>query len=48
MTPLHLAAAGGRFKIVEYLIEQGAKIDIQDPIGVNMCTTECSYWRRQV
>ena len=37
MTPLHLAAAAGRFKIVEYLIEQGAKINTQDHIGVNIC-----------
>ena len=39
MTPLHLAAESGRVKIVNYLVEQGAGINIQDGIGVNLCHT---------
>ena len=39
MTPLHLAAESGRVKIVNYLVEQGADINIQDDIGVNLCHT---------
>ena len=30
MTPLHVAAEGARIRIVEYLIGEGADIDIQD------------------
>ena len=39
MTPLHLAAKSGRVKIVNYLVEQAADINIQDDIGVNLCHT---------
>ena len=36
MTPLHVAAErGGRLKIVEYLVEKGANINIQD--GDTVC-----------
>lgn len=38
MTPLHLAAARGRYKIVEILVDQEANVDIKDPNGVNKCT----------
>ena len=34
MTPLHLAAESGRVKIVEYLYDQEADINIQDDNGV--------------
>ena len=34
MTPLHLAAESGHVKIVEYLYDQGADINIQDDNGV--------------
>ena len=39
MTPLHVAAARGRVKIVEYLVdhEQGPDVNIQDLKGVNIC-----------
>ena len=40
MTPLHLAAERGRFKIVEYftgLAEKGADVNIQDNNGVSIC-----------
>ena len=30
MAPLHLAAKGARIKILEYLVGEGADIDIQD------------------
>ena len=30
MTPLHVAAEGARIRIVEYLVGEGADIDIQD------------------
>ena len=34
MTPLHLAAESGRIKVVKYLVERGADINIQDENGV--------------
>ena len=34
MTPLHLAAESGHIKIVGYLFDQGADINIQDEDGV--------------
>ena len=37
MTPLHLAAESGLFKIVKHFVEKGADINIQDDIGVNLC-----------
>ena len=37
MTPLHLAAEGGRIKVVKHLVEQGADINIQDDNGVIIC-----------
>ena len=39
MTPLHLAARSGRVKILNYLVEQGADINIQDNNGVILCHT---------
>ena len=39
MTPLHLAAKGGLLKIVNYFVEKGPDINIQDDIGVNLCHT---------
>ena len=37
MTPLHLAVASGRIKVVKYLVEQEeADINIQDENGVIM------------
>ena len=36
MTPLHLAAETGRIKIIKYLVEQGADINIQDDNGVSI------------
>ena len=37
MTPLHLAAESGRIKILGYLVDQGADINIQDDNGVIIC-----------
>ena len=35
MAPLHVAAEkGDRFKIVKYLVDSGARINIQDDNGV--------------
>ena len=34
MTPLYLAAEIGRIKMLCYILEQGADIDIQDDNGV--------------
>jgi len=39
MTPLHLAAEGGHSKVVNYLLGQGADVNIRDHNGVN-------YWVR--
>ena len=39
MTPLHLAAESGRIKMVNYLVEQGADVNIQDNNGVLICYT---------
>ena len=39
MAPLHLAARSGRVKILDYLVEQGADINIQDNNGVILCHT---------
>ena len=36
MTPLHLAAETACIKILNYLVKQGADIDIQDDEGVNI------------
>ena len=35
MTPLHLAAKGGYSKVVNYLLDQGADVNIKDHNGVN-------------
>ena len=37
MTPLHLAAETARIKMLGYLVEQGAGINIQDDDGVIIC-----------
>ena len=37
MTPLHLAAEGAHIKIVEYLVDQEADVNIEDDNGVNIC-----------
>ena len=37
MTPLHLGAKIARIKILSYLVEQGADINIQDDDGVIIC-----------
>ena len=37
MTPLHLAAESGHIKIVDYLYDQGADINIEDNSGVILC-----------
>ena len=34
MTPLHLAAESGHYKILNYHVDQGADINIQDNDGV--------------
>ena len=36
ITPLHLAAEGASIKILRYLVDQGADINIQDDIGVSI------------
>ena len=41
MTPLHLAAESDHIKVVKYLFEQGADINIQDDNGVSIC--DCTY-----
>ena len=35
MTPLHVAAKGGRVKTMKYLIKKRATIDIKDNDGVS-------------
>ena len=40
ITALHLAAESGRIKMVNYLVEQGADINIQDENGVIMLMLE--------
>ena len=40
MTPLHVAAEKGYIKIVDYLVGEGAYIDVQDDNGVTIC--DCS------
>ena len=37
MAPLHLAAESGRIKLVNYLVDKGADIDIQSDNGVIIC-----------
>ena len=34
MTPLHIAAEKGRYRIVEYLVDKTAKISTEDHDGV--------------
>ena len=36
MTPLHMAVKEGCIKIVKYLVDKGASINIQDNEGVNI------------
>ena len=36
MAPLHLAAESGRIKMIDYLLDQGAGINIQDENGVSL------------
>ena len=44
MTPLHVAAANGHFeKIVGYLVDKGATIDVKDKDGVSL-----HYWGRSI
>ena len=43
MTPLHFAAESGRIKILNYLVEQGAPINIQDDNGVITSIIMCLY-----
>ena len=38
MTALHLVAEGGHIKIVTYLCDKGADLNIQDNDGVNLNT----------
>ena len=46
MTPLHVAAARGRVKIIEYLVvEQGADVNIQDLKGVSVCDCTMMLYR---
>ena len=44
MTPLHLAAENGHIKIVDYLYDQGADIDIQDDNGVIIHDDAFQWW----
>ena len=39
MTPLHVAAEKGRFKIVECLVKEGADINTKDNAGVGIFMT---------
>ena len=36
MTPLHVAAESAWIKIVEYFVDQGTDVNIQDTSGVNV------------
>ena len=40
MTPLHLAAESNRIRMVDYLLDQGADINIQDEDGVILRTND--------
>ena len=44
MTPLHLAAESGHAKIVKYLCDEGADINIQDNDGVNLNAGKLADW----
>ena len=46
MTPLHVAAERGFVKIVDYLIDKGADIDVQNENGV--IRTVARIFRREV
>ena len=37
MTPLRLAAESDHINILDYLVDVGADINIQDDIGVSIC-----------
>ena len=37
MTPLHVAAERGHFKIVQFLVGEGADVNTKDNSGVNLC-----------
>ena len=37
LTPLHVAAKSDRYKIVEYLVDEGADINTKDSDGVSIC-----------
>ena len=39
MTPLHVAAEKGRFKVVECLVKEGADINTKDNAGVGIFMT---------
>ena len=43
MTPLHLAAESGHIKILYYLVDEGADINIQDDNGVITCICAIKY-----
>lgn len=44
MTPLHVAAERGHDRIVEYLIDLGAKINAEDNDGVGLFNHYCTIW----
>ena len=43
VTPLHLAAESDRIKMVNYLVEQEADINIQDDNGVIICYSNADW-----
>ena len=45
MTPLHLAAESNHMKIVEYLLDQGANINLQDDNEVILHTIAGDYFQ---
>eukprot|EP00731_Ephydatia_muelleri_P020724 Em0013g451a len=47
-TPLHFAAGFGRKEVVEYLIRNGARVDIQDDGGLVPLHNACSFGHLEV
>lgn len=48
MTPLHLAAGSGYLNIVEYLVSQGAFIDITDNAGITPLGVASAFGRVEI
>ena len=43
VTPLHMAAEGGHVSIVEYLVDNGARMDVKENAGVSIQIQNCYF-----